>query len=290
MKFRKFTINNHSTRAFVDSKLERRDINDIKNTLEEINSTIGKEKGFSFIFMKNGEIISRELKNFGGYCGLMVKSPHYIGFYIDKTDPEIEFFGAFHMQAIIHKLYEMDIGSCWVTLSNITPVLKLELIGDRPGTIQYLLAFGKAQQNEKKNDKHEEVINRTSKYEQDPYGITLIKTDDTRLSVVDTIYLNEWGNPATFSEMKNRGVLDVLYYVRNAPSYENRQPCRLIIKNGYMELAIINPVKESYYTDAGVMMYMLQGLARELGFPSKWHYIRDDSPNMKYWLVAHIDL
>ena len=290
MKFRKFTINNHSTRAFVDSKLERRDINDIENILEEINSTIGKEKGFSFILMKYGEIISRELKNFGGYCGLMVKSPHYIGLHIDKIDHEIEFFGAFHMQAIINKLYEMNIGSCWITIHNITTIKKLELIGDQPGTIQYLLAFGRAQK--KKPNKHQAIINRMTKYDQDPYGIATIKTEDEheRLSVVDTVYLNEWGKPAPFPEMERRGVLDLLYYVRNAPSYENIQPCRLILKNGYVELAIINPENEGNYTDAGIMMYMLHGLARELGFPAQWHFVRDDSDDKAYRLVAHFDL
>jgi len=290
MKFREFTINNHSTREFVDSSLDKNDIDEIKGTIDQINNTIGREKGFTFILMKNGGIVYKEMEKSGGYLGLMIKSPHYIGLHIDKIDHEIEFFGAFHMQAIINKLYEMNIGSCWITIHNITTIKKLELIGDQPGTIQYLLAFGRAQK--KKPNKHQAIINRMTKYDQDPYGIATIKTEDEheRLSVVDTVYLNEWGNPAPFAEMESRGVLDLLYYVRNAPSYENIQPCRLILKNGYVELAIINPENEGNYTDAGIMMYMLHGLARELGFPSKWYYVRDESNNKEYRLVAHFDL
>lgn len=290
MKFREFTINNHSTRDFVDSSLDVGELIEIENTIDQINDTVGKEKGFSFILMKSGEMVYKEMEESGGYPGLMIKSPHYIGLRIDKIDHEIEFFGGYHMQAIVNKLYEMNIGNCWITLQNITTVNRLELIGDQPGTIQYLLAFGMAQ---KKNpEKNQTIINRTSKYDQDPYGIAIIQTEDEqqRLSVVDTVYLNEWGKPAPFSEMERRGVLDLLYYVRNAPSYANTQPCRLILKNGYVELAIINPENEGNYTDAGIMMYMLHGLARELGFPGKWHFVRDASDDKEYRLVAHFDL
>lgn len=287
MKFREFTVNSHSTRDFVDNRLEERDINDIKTYLNDLNDTIGKGKGFSFMLMENGGEVYKNLEGSGGYPGLMIKSPHYIGLRIAKIDHEIEFLGAFHMQAIIRKLYEMNIGSCWITLLGVTPEKKQELIKDQQGTIQYLLAFGKAQQKPKKN---KAVINRTSNYEQDPYGITTIKTDEERLSVSDIVYLYEWGNSAQISEMKSRSVLDLLYYVRNAPSYQNTQPCRLILKDGYAELAVINPENEGNYTDAGIMMYMLQGLASELGFPAKWHFVNDESGNMEYRLVAHFDL
>jgi len=101
----------------------------------------------------------------------------------------------------------MNIGSYWITLQNVTHIKQLESIGDQPGTTQYLLAFGKAQKKENKHEKHQAIINRISKYDQDPYGIVIIKTQDEhkRLSVADIVYLNEWGNPAQFSEMKNRG-------------------------------------------------------------------------------------
>lgn len=290
MKFREFTVNIYSTRDFVDKSLEVRDINEIKTYLDEINNTVGKEKGFSFILLENGGEVYKELEGSGGYSGLMIKSPHYIGLRVDKIDHEIEFLGAFHMQAIVKKLYEMNLGSCWITLQDITSEKKLKLIKDQPGTIQYLLAFGKAQEKAKKTQSNKAIINRTSKYEQDPYGITIIKTDQTRLSVVDTVYLHEWGKPAPFSEMESRSVLDLLYYVRNSPSYQNTQPCRLILKDGYMELAIVHPENERNYTDAGIMMYMLQGLAKELGFPAEWHFIEDESGNMEYRRVAHFKL
>ncbi|MGV8905103.1 MAG: nitroreductase family protein [Acetobacterium sp.] len=287
MKFREFTVNSHSTRDFLETGLEERDITDIKNYLNEVNIAIGKEKGFSFVFIENGFNVYKELEGSGGYSGLMIKSPHYIGLRIEKTDHEIEFYGAFYMQSIIKKLYELNIGSCWITLQSL-PLDKIQkLMNGQPGTIQYLLAIGQAQEKPKPN---KAILNRTSKYDQDPYGLAIINTEATRLSVVDTVYLHEFGKVASFADMKSRSVLDLLYYVRNSPSYQNSQPCRLILKDGYMELAIINPENERNYTDAGIMMYILQGLAKELGFPSKWHFINDESDNKEYKLVAHFDL
>jgi len=101
MKFREFTVNNRTTRDFIDSSLDTSELNEIKNSLDQINDTIGKEKGFSFILMKDGRIVYKELEKTGGYPGLMIKSLHYIGLHIDKIDHEIEFFGAFHMQSIV---------------------------------------------------------------------------------------------------------------------------------------------------------------------------------------------
>jgi hypothetical protein len=70
----------------------------------------------------------------------------------------------------------------------------------------------------------------------------------------------------------------------------NTQPCRLILKNGSADLAIINPECEENYTDAGILMYTLQGLAKELSFPAKWQYIEDESDNPEYRIVASVGL
>ena len=291
MKFREFTVNSHSTREFVDSSVDEREINEIKTYLDEVNMTIGKEKGFSLMLMENGDTVYQDLEGFGGDGGVMIKGPHYIGLRLDKADHEIEVFGAFYLQSVVKKLYDLGLGSCWISLNEIIPSQEEKLLAGKPGIIQYLLVFGKPSKKEAKTDKHKTIINCDTKYEQNPYGITMITTsDETRLSVVDTIFLQNWGNVAPYEEMEKRGVLDLLYYVRNSPSFQNVQPCRLILKDGYAELAVVNPDREENYTDAGIMLFTLEGLAKELSFPSNWHFINDDSGNTEYRRVAHFDL
>lgn len=291
MKFREFTVNSHSTREFVDAGVEQRDMNEIKAYLNELNSTVGKEKGFSLILMEDGVDVYKDLDGSGGYCGVMIKGPHYIGLRLDKVEPEIEVFGAFYLQSVVKKIYDLGLGSCWITLKEITPLQKEKLLAGQSGTIQYLLVFGKAVKKEGKTDQNKTIINSGTKYEQNPYGITIIKTnDEARLSVVDTVFFQTWGNVAPYHEMEKRGVLDLLYYVRNSPSYQNGQPCRLILKDGYAEMCVVNPEREQNYTDAGIMLFILEGLAKELSFPSNWHFVNDDSDNTEYRQVAHFNL
>ncbi|MBU4541103.1 nitroreductase family protein [uncultured Acetobacterium sp.] len=291
MKFREFTVNSHSTREFVDSSVEERDMNEVQTYLDELNTSVGQEKGFSLFVLKNGADVYSDLEGSGGYGGLMIKSPHYIALRLDKADQELEVYGAFYMQSVVKKIYDLGLGSCWITLKEISSAQEEKLLAGQTGTIQHLLAFGKPAKKEAKSDRHTTIINCDTKYEQNPYGITMINTsDDARLSVVDTIFLQNWGNVAPFKEMEKRGVLDLLYYVRNSPSYQNGQPCRLILKDGYAELCVVNPEQEENYTDAGIMLFTLEGLAKELSFPSNWHFIQDDSGNTEYRRVAHFDL
>lgn len=114
-------------------------------------------------------------------------------------------------------------------------------------------------------------------------------SDEIRLSVVDTIFLQNWGMWRPYEEMEKRGVLDLLYYVRNSPSFQNVQPCRLILKDGYAELAVVNPIGKKT-TPMPIMLLPLKALAKELSFPSNWHFINDDSDNTEYRRVAHFDL
>lgn len=290
MSFREFTINNRSTREFIDEEVEDSLISDLMIYLSDLNSGIGKEEGFSFVFLKDGNEVFKDLDGYGGYSGIMIKSPHYIGLRLDDLNRKSQVMGAYYMQSIVKKLYDMDLGSCWISLQDITSEQQEKLLSGREGIIQYLLGFGKALEEEK-DDKEYLIINRTSKYDQDPYGLALINTEDeSRISVVETVFLHEWGNVARFSDMENRGVLDLLYYVRNSPSYKNDQPTRLILKDGYLELAIIKPHEEENYTDGGIFLYTLYGLARGIGYPASWHYIDDQSDNKEYQLIAHFDL
>ena len=293
MSFREFTANILSTRNYEGNRLEENCINDIKAYLGEINDNIGKEKGFSFIMLENGDEVFKDLEGVGGYSGVMIKSPHYIGLTILKENTEVEFLGAYYMQTIVKKLYEMNLGSCWINVRNIAQDIKSTLLKDHTGSINYLLAFGLSKDKAKHKASHMTVTNASSTYKQDPYGTKVIEATDSdkaRLSLGELVYLYEWGKAATYAALESRGVSDIFYYVRNAPSYKNIQPCRLILKDGEAELAILNPENEENYIDAGIMMYTFEGLAKDIGIPCKWNFVKEESNNKEYGIVAKIEL
>lgn len=294
MSFKEFTANISSTRDFKDTRLKSLVIADITAYLAEVNAGIGKEKGFSLIMMENGEEIYSDLKGVGGYSGVMIRSPHYIGLVTAGKGPEAEFFGAYYMQSVVKKLYDMDLGSCWINIRNVPDDLKSKLLKNQAGTINYLLAFGIADEKAvKQKAPHTTVSNTSSAYKQDPYGIKVNEasfSDRARHSMAEIVYIHEWGRQATYEELENRGMADIFYYVRNAPSYKNLQPCRLILKDGEVELAVLNPESEENYIDAGIMMYTLKGLANDMGIEGKWCFVGDEGGSKEYKTVAKIEL
>lgn len=294
MSFREFTADILSTRDYKETRLNEKEITDIIAYLREINAGIGSDKGFFFIMLENGEEVFFDLEGIGGYNGKMIKSPHYIALAVLKDDPESEFYGAYYMQSIVKKLYDMELGSCWVNLRGISPELKTKLLKNNEGSINYILAFGQPDEKAiKQKTPKLSVSNTTSAYKQDPYGATVqetIASDQARHSLGEIVYLYEWGKGASLEELESRGMADIFFYVRNAPSYKNLQPCRLILKDGETELAIQRPAAEGSYTDAGIMMYTLHGLAKDLGIPGEWQFVRDKGEHREYLITAKISL
>jgi hypothetical protein len=294
MSFKEFTANILSTRDFEQTQLKGLVISDILEYLKEINTGIGIEKGFSLIMMEKGEEIFNTLEGIGGYSGIMIKSPYYIGLATFNEEPETEFFGAYHMQSVVKKLYDMNLGSCWINARSIPHEIKNKLLQNNVGKVNYLLAFGIPDEKAiRQKTPHMTVAASDASFKQDPYGTKINEasaSDRARHSLLEIVYMYEWGKAATYEDLESRGMADLFYYVRNAPSYKNLQPCRLILKDGEVELALMNPECESCYTDAGIMMYTLEGLAKDMGIPGSWHFVEDGSANKEYKVVAKIKL
>ena len=260
----------------------------------EINTTVGREKGFSFILFENGSDIFKKLEGVGGYSGVMIKSPYYIGLSLANEKLETEFLGAYFMQSIVKKLFETDLGSCWINIRNVPSEVKADILKDDKNNINYLLAFGKVDEKALKQKAPSMFVqNVSSSHKTDPYGTQIIETtglDNARLAVGEVVYMHEWGNEASYEELETRGIADLFLYVRNAPSYKNIQPCRFILKDGEAYLAILSPENKENYVDAGIMMYTAEGLSKDLGIPGKWSFVEDSAYNKEYRIIAKIEL
>ncbi len=294
MSFREFTASIMSIRDYEETPLKGIVTAEIKEYVKEINEGIGKEKGFSLVMMENGEYIFNRLRGLGGYSGIMIRSPHYVALVVSAEGNEAEFFGAYYMQSLVKKLYDMNLGSCWINVRSVPDEIKSELLGGKAGSLNYLLAFGVTDEKAiKQKTPHMKVTSTAAAYAQDPYGTSASEAASTsisRHSIGEIVYTHEWGRQATYEELESRGMADLFFYVRNAPSYKNLQPCRLILKDGEADLAVLNPENAENYIDAGIMMYTLEGLAKDLGIPGQWHFIKDESENKEYAIAARIRL
>lgn len=294
MSFRDFLEDIESTRDYEEVCLKDLILADIRIYLDGINADNGMQKGFSLFMLENGNEVYNTLKGVGGYSGVMIKGPHYIGFAASKENPEAEFLGSYYMQSVVKKLHEMNLGSCWIEIRDISDDIKSKLSKNNELSLNYLLVFGIADEKAVKNKKPRAyVTNEASGYKQDPYGIKFsdaVASDKSRLSLGEIVYMYEWGRQATYEELDSRGMADMFLYLRNAPSYKNLQPCRVILKDGKAELAVLNPENIRNYVDAGIMMYILDGLAKDLGIPGKWHFVKDNGNGKEYCIAAEIEL
>lgn len=294
MSFKEFTANIQSVRDYQEGPLGEKELVDIIAYLREINAGIGSDKGFYFIMLEKGEDVFHELEGMGGYSGVMIKSPHYIALSVLDKNPEVEFYGAYYMQSIVKKLYDMNLGSCWINVRSIPQDKKEALVKNNSGSINYLLALGLPDEKAiRLKTPQATVRSEAGSYKENPYGIKINEasaSDKARYSLGEIVYLHEWGNPASYEELERRGMTDIFFYVRNAPSYKNLQPYRLVLKDGETELAVLNPEAEGAYTDAGIMMYTLEGLAKDLGIPGHWHFVNNQCEGKEYCIAAKINL
>lgn len=295
MSFRKFLTELQSVRDYEQKSIGNLLLGEIKAFLDTINVVAEKEKNFSFKIFENGIEVFERLEGVGGYSGIMIKSPHYIGLLIGDDKAETEFLGAYHMQSIVKKLYDLGLSSCWINIRNVSDEIKIDLLKNSDKNINYLLAFGKIDEKSMSQKSKSMHVQSGKSYKTNPYGaeIKTIDSDNIRLSLGEIAYLYEWGKEASYEDLKNRGLADLFLYVRNAPSYKNKQPSRFIVRDGEAYLAIINPHNKENITDAGIMMFTTEGMAKDLGIPGIWHCICDDQEefsNKEYAILAKIEL
>lgn len=296
MSFKKYLTEIKSVRDYEQNGIDKNLLVEIKESLDEISNTQGDANSFTLKLFENGFDIFEKFEGIGGYSGIMIKSPHYIGLFLNDEDIKTDFLGAYYMQSVVKKLYELGLGSCWVNIRNVSQDIKNDLIKEKGKLINYLLAFGKPDDKLMKQKSSAIHIQSGKSYKTNPYGTTVVESLDTetcRLAVSEIVYLYEWGQEISYEELENRGLADLFLHVRNAPSYKNKQPTRFILKDGEVYLAILNPNNKENITDGGIMLYTITGMAKDLGIPVKWQYLVADDDSYKtleYKILAKIDL
>ena len=78
-----------------------------------------------------------------------------------------------------------------------------------------------------------------------------------------------------FAILEERGLDDLFYYVKFAPSTKNSQPWRFVLKGTHVELYLKEIDQRVEYMDAGIIMYYFQILASYMGIYNKWTLAED---------------
>ncbi|MGM0396065.1 MAG: nitroreductase family protein [Bacillota bacterium] len=269
MNMTSFLKSRKSIREFKKKNVTEKDLAKVKALIQEINEEV-RESSMEVKLYEFGKRIYDSLKGIGGYTGVMIESPHYIALDMKEHSPEEKVNSGYYMEKIVTGLNEIGLGTCWVTLKNLDMERMKAIFGEDTGENDFLLAIGYPK----------------------PKNPFVHETFSERLGVEEIVFHKTLKKPADMNFLEGRGLGDLFFYVRFAPSSKNLQPWRFIVHDNHVELAIEEINGEFCYTDAGIAMYYFEQLARTQGLKNKW--IVDMRPEevkgKKYMFIGRYEL
>lgn len=246
MNYKNLISNGKSVREFKNKPIEEKYFNEIESYIKNSKKLL-PEINIEVKIFDNKDCYEK-LKNIAGYNGYMIEAPNYVVILSDVKKGYMENSG-YVGERLILKARDLEIDSCWITFKDSDAIKeKLEISSGKEVTSIIALGY--------ENDKN-----------------TKSKRGSDRLSVEKIVYMNEWGQNATATELEERGLLDAFSYARMAPSTLNRQPWRFIIDGGNIILAVKKDDFTSDYEksiDAGIAMLYFGLIIDTTILDSKW--------------------
>jgi nitroreductase len=246
-----FLKNRRSVREFKNKKVDVKVLEKIDEYLKELENQEGS-RSILFNIYKNGEDIYRSLKGIGGYSGVMIESPHYIGMELVNNEERVAIYSSYYMEKLITKLNDLGIATCWISLMDVDGNKKKNILGSTIGQTNYLLAIGYPK----------------------PKNPFINEAFSERLGIEEIVFNEEIEKPIDVEELEAMGLSDLFYYVRFAPSAYNKQPWRFLVERDKVTLLLAYSKEEDLnLADAGIIMYYFEALASSIGINSKWELI-----------------
>lgn len=262
-----FLKSRKSVREFKKRKVSIDILEETKLYIKSLEEEAGED--ISFKLYEYGEKLYENLKGIGGYSGVMIEAPHYIGLDLINNEPRSIIYGSYYMEKLITKLNTMGLDTCWVSVVDVDEDTKKEVFGSINGNIDYILAVG-----------HGKARN--------PFANEAFSE---RIGVDELVFSDKIGNPVNMEDLENRGLDDLFYYVRFAPSALNKQPWRFLLGKDKVTLLLKhNKGEKPNLVDAGIIMYYFEALGESIGLNSKWKLLNKEEEKDNYKYIAELSL
>ncbi len=259
-----FLKSRKSTREFRNKKINPEILDKINGILRELENEIDSG-AIKFKLYEYGENIYSGLKGLAGYSGVMIESPHYITLDLKKNDDKDVIYSSYYMEKLVTALHKFDIATCWVSVYQVDPERRKAIFGDNTTEVNFVLAIG---YEKRKNPFIQEQFSE-------------------RISVEEMVYFKELGNKIDMNYLEDRGLADVFFYLRFAPSIKNSQPWRFIVGEDKIHLLVkYDEGQNPPLIDAGIAMYYFEQLSLLQGTKHKWKlldgFLHEGDTNYKY--------
>lgn len=247
MDYKKLILNRKSVREFKDTSIDSKYFSEIENYINNSKKLLPEID--VEIRMYDFKDCYEKINELAGYNGYLIQAPNYIILLSDVKNGYIENSG-YIGERLILKARDLGIDSCWITFKDSKEIKeKLNISSHKEVTA--IIALG-----------YEDNINSKN------------KSISERLSVEEIVFMDEWGNNASVTELEERYLLDAFSYARMAPSSLNRQPWRFIIDGGKVILAVKSDDFSSDYEgsiDTGIAMLYFSLIIDTTMFDLTWN-------------------
>jgi nitroreductase len=279
MLMQKVMEKRRSVREYKHKELEAQDLEILQEIIDQV-PTIVSSVQVRFHLVRHGASAFKALTGVAGYNGVMIEAPHYLVILSNAHDHQFKASG-YVAEWLVLNLTKHNIGSCWIDTNKqgdqIKNILNLETTDDVVG----LLAIGYGAKDVRLSNVFE--VNG---------GVTVATIGSTgypkmavnyvpvpvsgRVAIHELVYLNQWGDSLTFDELEQRGLSEVFYYMRLAPSWGNQQPWKFILHKNQILLAVKKEygASDSRITeiDAGIAMLYFETAMHSEGLTGAWSF------------------
>lgn len=274
MKMLKVMEKRRTVRVYDGAPLSEAVMGKIQTMIESMPVFAGTES-VQFTVLENGETVYEALDGIVGYNGIMINAPHYFLVTCDCAD-DYQVIGFLGEWLALH-LAKENIGTCWLTCTGKTAAIKEALSMEFEGEVAAMIAFGEPNEDKKLS----RIYDFGSGPVNDPNAVgsgseATVKDENYafKKAITEIVYLKTFGNEIDAEEIGKRGMDEVFYYMRNAPSWGNIQPWKFILDGERVVLTMeLNPAidLEVQKIDAGVAMLYFEVAMHDRGLGGKWH-------------------
>ncbi|SET36591.1 Nitroreductase family protein [Natronincola peptidivorans] len=224
--------------------------NDIRGIIEDSNDSV--------VFIENGKMFYQTLVGGAGYYGKIIEAPHYLAIVSDVYPHHKENSG-YIMEWLRVKAWRLGLGTCWLSIEDEKELKNYLRIKEEQEVVA-LIAIGHPYKGIFKTD---------------------VSPKSSRMGIEDLVYLKGWKNPCKIEYLDSRGLTNIFYYAKFAPSWGNNQPWRFII-DGEKVFLVIDREEKSSGIDRGIIMLYFEKAAHEEGFTGKWNLDIEENLEDKY--------
>lgn len=282
---------------YKEKKISSKDKDFLLNILNDKPNLVN-EIDLEFEFIDDGEKAYFALEDIAKYYDKKIKAPHYFALLSNNDERSCKIAGYIGEWFILKAATE-NIATCWLEIKNSTKAKKnLNLKSEKEIIALIAIGYGKSEYKVSSIYDNAEKMSLSALTD---LGYPNINTKHyniesrNRKSIMEFVYIDKWGEIPTLDELENRGLNEVFFYMRLAPSYTNRQPWMFIVKDTEIILTIEknNNISEVIQCiESGIGMFYFDVAMNRIGINGVWDFekLKEENIGEQYNIVSKYKL